>query len=108
VRRRTLLLAAATASVGAPQARADSEALLGLFADRAAAAAIGHAYLASHPSDAASLARSLLTALPGAAPVRVEVAALVRADYATGRIACAGGWILSATEARLCALAALA
>jgi len=36
---------------------------------------------------------------------RAQLAARVREDFAAGRIVMLDGWMLSATEARLCALA---
>lgn len=38
---------------------------------------------------------------------RANIVSRIRADYESGRTAMVGGWILSQTEARLCALVSL-
>lgn len=40
-------------------------------------------------------------------PSRVSIAAMVRRDFETGRTVLVNGWVLSATEARQCALFSL-
>ncbi|GAC1343092.1 MAG: hypothetical protein NVSMB18_18270 [Acetobacteraceae bacterium] len=84
--------------------------LLDLFADPARARGLGEAYLAllnQRPSPAA-LTDAVWGDLAGSGPLRTRVADQIRRDYASGRITCLDGWLLSVTEARLCALAALA
>jgi hypothetical protein len=68
------------------------------FADSAAARAIGAAYLRAYPHDALADARA------AARLARTEIAARVRDDFAAGRVVMLDGWMLSVTEARLCAL----
>lgn len=84
----------------------------------ASAAAVGRAYLAGHPGEAdrdwlaAQLSADLR--LRDCDPARSEAARLraglsrqLRADFAQSRVVRVDGWVLSVTEARLCALAAL-
>jgi hypothetical protein len=83
-------------------AAADDAKSASLFADPAAARAIGAAYLRAYPND-------VLRGVHGAARLpRPEIAARVRDDFATGRVAMVNGWMLSQTEARLCAMVYLA
>jgi hypothetical protein len=116
-RRLLLLLLAASGGGGAAASRgrgamaaAPARALLELFDRPARVQALGRAYLAGlqRPPSAAALARAIWQELDGAGPLRARVADLVRRDFAAGRVASANGWLLSQTEARLCALAVLA
>ena len=90
-------------------AAAPARVLLDLFGRPARVQSLGRAYLASlkQPPSAAALAGAVWQELDGVGTLRAQVADLVRRDFAAGRIACANGWLLSHTEARLCALAAL-
>jgi hypothetical protein len=125
VSRRFVLIAAAAAlgfstpSIGAAAeaARETALRLRAMMRPRSSARAVGLAYLARYPeeADAALLTRRLLAGL-GQEPetarlddraLRRRVAARVSADFAEGRTASLDGWLLSRTEARLCALAAL-
>jgi hypothetical protein len=92
--------------------------LLAVLARPDSAAAVGRAYLAGHPAEAdrARLAAGLAEAArcqdcdPAQAPaerLRAALARPIRADFAAARVVRVDGWVLSATEARLCALAAL-
>jgi hypothetical protein len=90
---------------------------IGIFRDRSAAAAIGDAYLAQHPDDrdAPRLLRRLFgddlaqaTAGIGREDLHVRLRRQLRQDFAEGRTVLVDGWLLAETEARLCALAALA
>jgi hypothetical protein len=103
----------------APAARhQQGVALLAAFSRPESAAAVGRAYLSGHPADAdeirlaADLADALrsrgcdpLTAPP--ARLRAAIADQIRADFASGQVVSVEGWVLSRSEARLCALAAL-
>lgn len=74
------------------------------------ARAIGRAYLEGEPGerDPAQLAARLAESLGGGAPwSRDDVLARVRRDYDEERVVLVRGWLLSRTEARLCALASL-
>ncbi len=104
--RRTLLLGL-SAACALPAPRSARAALLDLFDDPARARGLGRAYLATAATDANALAVAVMAGLPGTGRLRTEVATLIRADYAAGRIECVDGWLLSRTEARLCAIAAL-
>ena len=84
----------------------------------ASAAVVGRAYLAGHPAEAdrSWLAERLGADLrcqdcdparSDAARLRTGVARQLRADFAQSRVVRVDGWVLSVTEARLCALAAL-
>ena len=88
----------------------------GLLADRGSAAAVGRAYLATTPSEArtdvlvsrltASLERG--TGSPGDDGLRRLLAMRIDRDFEEERVATLDGWVVSVTEARLCALCALA
>jgi len=88
--------------------------LLKIVADRDAAARFGRAYLDSHPAEQSG--ETLLKAIDTAMSIHLGAEAdtpmdtqqllarlrqLVRAEYAAGRTLLVGGWVLSATEARL-------
>ena len=85
----------------------------GAFTDLAAAQAVGAAYLGANPRarDERRLVSQLRRANPDwgrvAQPPAVRRLARTEArrDYAAGRLATVGGWYLSLTEARMCALA---
>jgi hypothetical protein len=79
---------------------------------------IGLAYLRVHPEEASEVglmtavaARSALTRALNAAPDMAAVFCIlddvVRADFAAGEIVKCDGWILSKSEARVCALLTL-
>ena len=82
------------------RAVADDAGLGSLFTRPDAARAIGAAYLRAYPQEA-RVVRSLRIAANG----REDVATRVRADFAGGDVVMVEGWMLSRTEARLCALA---
>jgi hypothetical protein len=129
-RRRLLGLAAgATVLAALPAAAADPAAgdrglalrLVGLLAEPADAAELGRRYLRSAAQEG-SVSR-LVSAIAGTdegdrpgrerlasldgVTLRTEVAARIRADFASRRLVRLDGWVLSVTEARLTALAAL-
>lgn len=115
-RRRLLLTTGAMAGISAlaamPAATAAADpragALLRLLPDRRAAARIGRAYLVSVPEEASVERLTALLDLPaGMEGVRLFEARR-RLDFREGRTVPVGGWRLAVTEARLCALAALA
>jgi hypothetical protein len=92
--------------------------LAALLQSRASAVIVGEAYLAAYPEErAADLLTDLLTAGwdSGASPlhtldadrVRELVAAQVKRDFSRAQTVEIDGWMLSRTEARLCALTAL-
>ena len=72
------------------------------FAKFPASRAIGAAYLRAHPRD------TLADAHTAARLPRPHLAARVREDFAAGRVVMLDGWMLSVTEARLCARTLLA
>jgi hypothetical protein len=93
--------------------------LAGLLSHRESARSLGRAALRALPGRPAApeLAAAVLSAVPGGAArlaalsddeVRGALAARVRADFDEEETVQLGGWVLSRTEARLCALAALA
>jgi F0F1-type ATP synthase membrane subunit c/vacuolar-type H+-ATPase subunit K len=93
--------------------------LTGLFIHQESAQAIGRAYLQSYPREADALrledqivqgiagGRALLAAT-GKPEVSKLLTARIRQDFASDQVVKVQGWILSVTEARLCALTALA
>jgi len=98
---------------------ADAARLLEAFRQRESAAAVGRAYLATRPEErdaprlAGAVSRDLRDggcdpATGDRADLRRAVSGRVRQDFADGRTVTVDGWVLSRTEARLCALAALA
>ena len=88
------------------------------FADPLSASMVGREYLRSHPSEA-DASRLIDLICSGSAERRAELAGsddealrrLVvlqqRHDFEDGRVVRVRGWILSETECRLCALAAM-
>src|SRR5690606_29257250 len=94
------------------------ERLVRLFAHRESAVVVGRRYLAlaHEPADAAALAARVAGNPRGyarlcaadAVALRALVARQERRDFAAGRTVTVDGWVLSLTEARLCAIAALA
>ena len=81
----------------------------------ASAREIGRIYLAQHPEENSILALTRLIRLSmsleeedvavfGRQPLSARLTSRVRADFETGLTVEVGGWILSRTEARLCAL----
>jgi hypothetical protein len=84
-----------------------------LFDELEPARRVGRSYLDDHPEEADERALvRLLDAEPGwqhaweGSPARIAAIArrTIRLDYEHGRTVSVGGWILSRTEARLCAL----
>ncbi|MEQ9640993.1 MAG: hypothetical protein RIM84_13305 [Alphaproteobacteria bacterium] len=110
------LLVGALTLAGTPRpAAALSRADQAVRALRAPAAArrVGRRYLAEHAqeADAARLAAHIEAALAArgdGVELRQALRNAVRADMRAGRSVLVDGWVLSLTEARLCALAALA
>ncbi len=105
-------------SVGTGQSRRDAvtDNLAQVLSNRTSVVRVGAAYLGTAPEDADpsimiermrrhgdALVRALETGSPG--QVRRLVARDVREDFAQARIVKVDGWLLSQTEARLCALA---
>lgn len=78
--------------------------------DRGALSSIGARYIACHPKEAdlQRLCRVLVGDLrPSDPELRRSVTSRIRADFASKDVAQVDGWILSKTEARICALASL-
>ncbi len=112
----TLALLAPLACTGSSSLRA---ALAGFFEDRKSAARVGEEYLRLYPTedDGTRLVRRLAggrrrevewerLAASDPAAFRESVRARHREDFAAGRTVSLRGWVVSETEARLCALAA--
>jgi hypothetical protein len=119
-RRRVLaFLASACGGVASwASARSDTASLhsrlVALFTDPGSARTIGLAYLRTVGEAEASPER-LVQAISGASEavmasseLKRVIGARIRSDFAEGAIVTVDGWMLSRTEARLCALAALA
>jgi hypothetical protein len=113
-----IVLGGARLGQAAPRAAvnaAGSAAVHSLLAHVDSAVAVGREYLRHHPDerDLARIRHGLSGALGGPvetldpAVLRERVRRRVRQDFAEDRIALVDGWILSITEARICALAAL-
>jgi hypothetical protein len=99
-------LSAALVFALAPRAASAGDMVRSLFSHLPSARAIGAAYLQSCPANAATLAAALPAAM-SVADLRLAIAERVRDDFANSRIAMVDGWMLSVTEARVCALAYL-
>jgi hypothetical protein len=95
-----------------------AERLVGVFREPARAARVGRVYLAAHPEagNVDWLTADLVGDLRqrGCAPERSSCASLrtalsrqVHEDFTGGRVVQVDGWFLSATEAKLCGMAAL-
>ncbi len=93
-----------------------ADRLISLIADRQGAATIGQEYLRLRPTEARTeelltLLGDIMTQAEAVTP-RGDLGRILedrrRSDFAQQRIVKLGGWILSETECRLCALAALA
>jgi hypothetical protein len=95
-----------------------ADRLAAVFRRRTSAAAVGRAYLAGHPGEAAigHLVTQLGKALrrwdcePDRADrmtLRAAMSRLVKEDFASSRVVKVDGWVLSLSEARLCGLVAL-
>ncbi len=130
--RRQFILAAAGAGVAAlavatrpwqalvasAPPRPVADRLAGLLESRDSARAIGREYLKLMPreADSATLVSLIAGGVPGGTSaltraseneLRQMIAARMVGDFAGERTAELDGWVLSATEARLCALVAL-
>ena len=99
--------------------RTPAARLAGLLAHRDSARSLGRAALAALPGATApsALAAAVLAGLPGGQAklaaasddeLRALVGARVREDFEVEDTVQVDGWILSCTEARLCALASMA
>ncbi|HSA80812.1 MAG TPA: hypothetical protein VLE23_08300 [Geminicoccaceae bacterium] len=97
---------------------AGADRLVAVLGQPGSAAAVGRAYLTRHPDEAdrdrlaAQLAAGLRSrgcdpARSDTARLRASLARQLRADFGHSRVVRVDGWVLSLTEARLCALAAL-
>ena len=126
--RRTFLVGLAAGIVGAAlglrlywsggSATREAMRLAGVLRHPDSAALLGRLYLAGHPqeADAARLVM-LIGAAPGPALTPVAAATdedlrdgldeRIRNDFIGGATVAVGGWLLSVTEARLCALVSL-
>jgi hypothetical protein len=81
-----------------------------LIVHRESAARLGRAYLAATPGEAdPSRLATLILGAPAVPEGReaARVASRIRADFDAGRVVTVDGWIVSTTEARLCALCAI-
>ena len=89
--------------------------LTGMLAHTESARVIGRAYLNTHPNLAdREILEGMLRDPSTRVPRRVDppdlhsrIIAQVRTDYEFGRVVILNGWILSDTEAKLCALLSL-
>jgi hypothetical protein len=89
--------------------------LLDVFSDRASARRVGREFLRIEydgasvlpEDDAIGTARMARSVSTDQREMRENIRRLIRDDYDEGRTVCVDGWILSITEARLCALATL-
>jgi hypothetical protein len=121
-RRRIIRLtgaALATRALGQPSIAFafDQQDLARLFADPAAAAAIGQAYIRTHPAPRPTLATlqsEVNSALCGdtvapsrRTPLQARFRARVQQDFDGMRVVMVDGWMLSRVEAQTCAIACL-
>lgn len=86
--------------------------LTDLISNKTSAAEIGNVYLSQYGpvKDPESIASSIIAAVgrPRATPgeIRAALYAQIRDDFTHGRTVLVGGWVLSQTEASVCALVA--
>ena len=119
--RRHLLtgIASSAAALAAPivlrahAATSPARQLVGYYSNRQSAVEVGRQYLGNSAAETDSdILRLLLGTREAPFVSRTEldafIKAKVRADFAAERVVRVRGWLLSCTEARLCALAALA
>jgi len=99
-------VAACPASLSGRAASPAADLIAALFSDVASAVAVGAGCLRSLPGAPPTPAAMLDAIAVHRSPARLR--AQIRRDFATGDMVEVGGWLLSATEARLYALAALA
>jgi hypothetical protein len=95
-------------------------ALTGVLPSQSSARAVGRAYLAAHPEDAdparllhlleevPPVGRALARRHADPRAIASAVGEAVRDDFVARRTVKLEGWVLSQTEARLCALCSLA
>ena len=105
------------AAVIEPESRHAAELVIKLFGHPESARIVGAAYLSARPgqADVGALLRDVFPdaacrtdGRPGSArDLCIEFDQRRRADFENGRVASIAGWVLSETEAKLCAIAAL-
>ncbi len=96
--------------VGCGRGSATTIDLSDVFGDTTTAAELGRAYLARYPAetDRQALEAHVLGPTGGEPPdPRTRLRERIRQDFTHGRLFRHRGWLLSRTEARLCALASL-
>ncbi|MEM7114366.1 MAG: hypothetical protein AAF614_18170 [Chloroflexota bacterium] len=118
----TLLLATGTAVLAQPTLGSlphvlpDAGALTAIFRLPESAIAVGNTYLAQHPSSAVQLVTQLADQLVATTPnwyalgqtnIRQLLQEQIKQDFAAEKTVKLQGWLVSLTEARLCALVAL-
>ena len=91
-------------------ADATTRALRSLILSRDSAVRLGRAYLVATPNEAS--ASRLTSLILGESAMRTgreaaRVRSRIQGDFDAGRVVTVDGWIVSPTEARLCALCAL-
>jgi hypothetical protein len=101
---------AASAPAMLPRSRGSLHDIAALFRHPESARRIGERLLArdAAPLDQAASLRVKLTAVDGRAARRSALRQQAAQDYARGNVVLVDGWVLSRTEAQLCALVALA
>ena len=115
----TLAAPALASLLGCDRRLTLAQALAGFYSDPASAARVGQAVLAAVPAE--GTAEAVVAALAGDRRAELERLAASdpgglrtllreqhRRDFEEGRTVAIAGWVLSRTEARLCAVAALA
>jgi hypothetical protein len=113
-----LWTAAGKAFAGHAQQALDSKTtamLTGMFRNIESARTVGNEYLRANPNDADRVLLEGVLSVSSARhrhcvdqpELRAAVVSRVRSDYEFGRVVNVDGWILSQTEARLCALVTL-
>ncbi len=85
------------------RARAQGVAPAAYFKDAHACKAVGAEYLVAFPSEAEAVKAASFVVDPDV----TRIAETIREDFAQGRTVKLKGWVLSQTEARICALASL-
>lgn len=92
-----------------PRAESTARRLLAAWSHPDSAKEIGRVYLVGHPAeaDATLLCHYLESTCVQPERGRPDWSAVIRDDFARGNTVVVDGWVLSRTEARLCALAVM-
>jgi len=92
-----------------------ADGLVRIFRDQRSARTIGREYLKGVPAEAdkahlvslISQSRNQTPDLPGRLSLEEWISSRIREDFSSSKVVNVGGWVLSETEARICAICVL-